>query len=53
VAGRRGTRELKFRLGSVTQDDFQVVEQANPSPAQRARQAAWLAGQDQPQGAAR
>ena len=52
VTGRRGTRELKFHLGSATKDDYQIVEEANPSPAQRARQAAWLAGQDQPAGAA-
>ena len=50
VTGRRGTRELKFRLGGATRSDFQIVEMPDPTPAQRARQAAWLAGEDQPAG---
>jgi predicted metalloprotease with PDZ domain len=54
VSGRRGNREIKFRLGSASQDEYQVMEDPDPSVAQRARQAAWLAGEDQPApGAAR
>ena len=53
VTGRRGAREIKFRLGGATQSDFQIVEDAHPSAAQRARRAAWLAGEDQPAGAGR
>jgi predicted metalloprotease with PDZ domain len=53
VSGRRGNRELKFRLGGATQSDYRIVEEPDPSAAQRARRAAWLAGQDQPAGAGR
>lgn len=53
VSGRRGSREIKFRLGGATQSDYRIVEESNPSAAQRARQAAWLASEDQPAGAGR
>lgn len=48
VTGARGTRELKFRLGGATQDDYRIAEDSHPSPEQRQRQAAWLASENQP-----
>ena len=44
VTGRKGTRELKFRLGSQQESDYQLVDLPNITPLQRARRKAWLLG---------
>ncbi len=48
VAGRRGTRDLKFKIGGTTREDYQIVESDKVTQQQRERRAAWLAGEDQP-----
>lgn len=50
VRGRRGSRELKIKLGAREEQDFAIVELPQVSAAQRARRAAWLRGESQPAG---
>lgn len=45
VQGRKGNRELKLKLGSRQEEDFQIVETDTVTSAQRTRRAAWLASE--------
>ncbi|MCI0348803.1 MAG: PDZ domain-containing protein, partial [Acidobacteriales bacterium] len=45
VSGRNGVRDVKIKLGSRREQDFQIVLLGNVTPAQRARRAAWLASE--------
>jgi predicted metalloprotease with PDZ domain len=45
VTGRKGSREVKIKLGSRDQESFAIVELPSSTPQQRARRAAWLASQ--------
>jgi len=42
VTGRKGSRELKLRLGGHEEEQFAIVDAEVVTPAQRARRAAWL-----------
>jgi predicted metalloprotease with PDZ domain len=44
VTGRKGTREIKLRLGSRQENDYALVDVPNITPLQRARRKAWLLG---------
>lgn len=48
VEGRKGNREVKLKLVSRVEEDFRIVEIENATAAQRARRAAWLAGEPEP-----
>ena len=48
VRGRRGSRDLRFKLGSREEQDFAIVDMGGITAAQRARRAAWLRGEPQP-----
>ena len=48
VRGRRGSREVRIRLGSREEQDFAIVDLPNVTAAQHARRAAWLQGESQP-----
>ncbi len=50
--GRRGQRELKFKLGAREREEFAIVDLPGVTPAQRARRAAWLRGEAQAAGTA-
>jgi predicted metalloprotease with PDZ domain len=47
VSGRSGQRDLKIKLVAREQEDFAIVPLDNVTAAQRARRAAWLAGEDE------
>ena len=47
VRGSSGQRELSWTLGSREEVEFELKDSENVSPQQRARRAAWLAGEDQ------
>jgi len=42
VTGRKGSREIKLRLGGHEEEQFAIQEMEQVTPAQRARRAAWL-----------
>jgi predicted metalloprotease with PDZ domain len=42
VTGRKGSRELRLRLGGHEEEQFSIVETEGVTPGQRARRAAWL-----------
>jgi predicted metalloprotease with PDZ domain len=42
VTGRKGSRELKLRLGGHEEEQFSIQEVEGVTAAQRARRAAWL-----------
>ncbi len=42
VTGRKGSRELKLRLGGHEEEQFAIQDLEQVTPAQRARRAAWL-----------
>jgi predicted metalloprotease with PDZ domain len=49
VTSNKGeTREVKMRLGSREEDDFAIAEADVVTAQQRARRAAWLAGEAEP-----
>ncbi len=50
VRGRRGSRDLKIKLGAREEQEFAIVDLANVTAGQRARRAAWLRGESQPAG---
>ena len=50
VTGRKGSREVKVKLGGRDEESFAIVELPTVTPEQRARRAAWLASE--PDGAA-
>ncbi len=50
VKSPNGPRQLTWNLGSREQVEFAVRDVDNMSPQQRARRAAWLAGEDQKPG---
>ncbi|HTD21549.1 MAG TPA: PDZ domain-containing protein [Terriglobales bacterium] len=45
VAGSKGTREIKIKLESGEDEDVSIVNTDHVTPQQRARRAAWLAGE--------
>src|SRR5260370_13724509 len=45
VAGSKGTREIKIKLESGEDEDVSIVNTDHVTPQQRARHAAWLAGE--------
>jgi predicted metalloprotease with PDZ domain len=53
VRNRRGERELSWTLGSREEVEFELKDVDNINPQQRARRAAWLAGETQRPGEAR
>ena len=42
VTGRKGSREIKLRLGGHEEEQFAIVDLEVVTPAQRARRAQWL-----------
>jgi len=42
VTGRKGSREIKLRLGGHEEERFSIVDVDGVTPGQRARRAAWL-----------
>lgn len=51
VRGRRGQRELRWKLGSREEVEFELLDVDNVTPQQKAHRDAWLGGEAQ--GAAR
>lgn len=49
VTGRKGSREIKLRLGGHEEEQFSIVDADGVTPAQRARRAAWLESVPMPQ----
>jgi predicted metalloprotease with PDZ domain len=47
LRGSSGQRELSWTLGSREEVEFELKDADHVSPQQRARRAAWLAGEDQ------
>jgi len=47
VGNASGQRDLSWRLGSREEIEFELKDVDNYTPQQRARRAAWLAGEDQ------
>ncbi|HTC93880.1 MAG TPA: PDZ domain-containing protein [Terriglobales bacterium] len=45
IAGGKGTREIKMKLAGREEDDVSMVESDTVTPQQRARRAAWFAGE--------
>jgi len=45
IAGGKGTREIKIKLAGREEDDVSIAESATVTPQQRARRAAWFAGE--------
>ncbi|MBZ5646866.1 MAG: PDZ domain-containing protein [Acidobacteriia bacterium] len=50
IKGRRGTRDVKIKLGGREEQNFAIVESPSVTPAQQARRAAWLRGESQSAG---
>jgi len=48
VRSESGERELEFKVGHRDMVEFELKDLENITPAQQARRAAWLSGQDQP-----
>jgi len=48
LQGRKGRREVKFKLGARQEEDYRLVEVSGPTPPQLRRRAAWLASEDEP-----
>ena len=53
VKSDRGPRQLSWKLGSREEVEFALKDLDKMSPQQRARRAAWLAGEDEKTGEAR
>jgi predicted metalloprotease with PDZ domain len=45
IADSKGTREIKIKLAGREEDDVSIAESATVTPQQRARRAAWFAGE--------
>ncbi|HZR28458.1 MAG TPA: PDZ domain-containing protein [Terriglobales bacterium] len=45
IAGSKGTREIKIKLAGREEDEVSILESATVTPQQRARRAAWFAGE--------
>lgn len=48
AVGRKGSRDIKVRLGGRDQDEFSFADLERVTPAQRARREAWLRGESEP-----
>jgi predicted metalloprotease with PDZ domain len=48
ISGKKGVRDVKIKLASRQEEDFQIVDADNVTPAQRQRRAAWLASEPEP-----
>ncbi len=53
VRNSRGDRDLQWTLGAQQEIEMNLINLDKVTPAQKARRAAWLKGEDQPAGAAR
>jgi predicted metalloprotease with PDZ domain len=53
VQGNGGERNLQWKVGRRDDVEFELKDLENVTPAQKARRAAWLSGQDQPAKGAR
>ena len=47
IRNRQGEHELRWKLGSREETEYEVKDLASVSPAQRARRSAWLKGEVQ------
>jgi predicted metalloprotease with PDZ domain len=53
IKGADGLKQLSWKLGSREEVEFALKDVDNVSPQQRARRAAWLAGEDEKPGETR
>lgn len=53
IKGADGLKQLSWKLGSREEVEFALKDMENISPQQRARRAAWLAGEDEKPGETR